>query len=176
MTSTAREYATALFMLAKESGQEDGFLEALELVNRQFAENPAYVEMLRSPGIPKAERQKALETAFAAVLPREVLIFLQLLCKAGHMREFSACLTEYTELYRAEKQISVGRVVSAIPLTETEKENLLAHMEKLCGHQVSLEYTVDQTLLGGITVEIDGKILDGSLRHRLHEVKEVIAK
>ena len=176
MTSTAREYASALFLLARESGQEDSFLEALELVDRQFADNPAYVEMLRCPGIPKAERQKALEAAFSTVLPREVLIFLQLLCKGGHMQAFSDCLAEYTAFYRAQKQISVGKVTSATPLTAEEQNTLLARLQVLCGHPVSFEYTVDPTLLGGVTVEIDGKILDGSLRHRLHQVKEVIAK
>ena len=42
------------------------------------------------------------------------------------------------------------------------------------GRTVVLDCAVDDTLLGGITVELDGKVLDGSLRHRLHEVKEVM--
>ena len=39
-----------------------------------------------------------------------------------------------------------------------------------------MEYSVDGAILGGLIVEINGKIMDGSLRHRLREVKEVISK
>ena len=42
------------------------------------------------------------------------------------------------------------------------------------GRTVTLTCTVDESLLGGLTVCVDGKVLDGSLRHRLHAVKDVM--
>ena len=39
---------------------------------------------------------------------------------------------------------------------------------------MNLEYSVDETLLGGLIVELDGKIMDGSVKNRLREIKEVI--
>ena len=47
-------------------------------------------------------------------------------------------------------------------------------LEKQSGRNVLLECSTDSTLLGGIVVEMDGKILDGSIRRRLQEVKEVM--
>ena len=47
-------------------------------------------------------------------------------------------------------------------------------LERRCKGQVRAEYVVDKELLGGLVVEVDGNILDGSLRQRLSEVKEVI--
>ena len=40
--------------------------------------------------------------------------------------------------------------------------------------EIARRYFIDRELLGGITVEVDGEIIDGSLRHRLREIKEVI--
>ena len=37
-----------------------------------------------------------------------------------------------------------------------------------------LECAVDPALLGGIRVETEGRVLDGSLRTRLQEIKEVM--
>ena len=37
-----------------------------------------------------------------------------------------------------------------------------------------LTYDIDPSLMGGVRVELDGSILDGTLKHRLHEVKEVM--
>jgi len=33
---------------------------------------------------------------------------------------------------------------------------------------------VDESLLGGLVVTLDGKVMDGSLKHRLNEVREVM--
>jgi len=44
----------------------------------------------------------------------------------------------------------------------------------MCKGTVTVEYRLDASLLGGLVVELDGKIMDGSLRHRLQQVKDVM--
>ena len=55
-----------------------------------------------------------------------------------------------------------------------EKEKLESKLEKVCGGKVKAEYFVDESLIGGLVVETDGRIMDGSIRQKLREVKEVI--
>ena len=59
-------------------------------------------------------------------------------------------------------------------LTDEEKQKLIKKLESMEKGSVRAEYFVDGSILGGLIVEIDGKIMDGSLRHRLHDVKEVM--
>lgn len=174
MTGIAKEYAAALFMLAGETGVEDAYSDALDTVSALFSENPAYVEFLASPGIPKAERTDALDKAFSGHIPEEVVSFLQILCERGHIRHFSACAEEYRAMYQAAKAMVPARVISAVPLTEGEKVRLTEKLENLSGKTVLAEWAVDPSLLGGVVVEMDGKVLDGSLRHRLHDMKDVM--
>ena len=47
-------------------------------------------------------------------------------------------------------------------------------LEKITASVPEPEYTVDPAILGGVIVEYEGRILDGSLIHRLQEVKDVI--
>ena len=42
--------------------------------------------------------------------------------------------------------------------------------------QIILECVVDTSILGGVVIEAEGRIIDGSLRKSLQEVKEVIGK
>ena len=46
----------------------------------------------------------------------------------------------------------------------------------MCGHTVNMSCSVDDSLLGGMIVDLDGKVMDGSLRNRLHEVKDVMSR
>ena len=59
-------------------------------------------------------------------------------------------------------------------LDDAQKQKLIAKLEVLYKGKFRAEYSVDESLMGGLIVEVDGNIMDGSLRHRLREVKEVI--
>lgn len=176
MTDIGREYAEALFSLSVEEAMQKEYYDALIIAKNAFDESPEYIDFLASPSIPVSERCEALGKAFSDAVPENVLSFMQLLCEKGHARSFFACVTEYKKLLDESERISVAKVASAFALSDTEKKNIVAKLEKVSGHKVTLECTVDEKLIGGIVVEIDGKVMDGTLRHRLGEVKDVISK
>ena len=170
----SKEYATALFTLAMEQGAEKKFAAALESAVKALREAPDYEDFLCAPNIPMTERLLSLQTVFGGRVPEDVLSFLKLICEKGRVRSLEACLHEYMKLYNESKAISWAHVKSAIPLTPEQKTALRLKLEKQSGRNVLLECSIDSTLLGGIVVEMDGKILDGSIRRRLQEVKEVM--
>ena len=170
----AKEYATALFTIAMEQSAEKKFAAALETAAKSLREAPDYEDFLCAPNIPMTERLLSLQTVFGGRVPEDVLSFLKLICEKGRVRSLEACLHEYMKLYNESKAISWAHVKSAIPLTPEQKTALRLKLEKQSGRNVLLECSTDSTLLGGIVVEMDGKILDGSLRRRLQEVKEVM--
>lgn len=176
MTDIGREYGTALFMLGKEEEKAREYYDSLMTVKAAFDSAPEYIDFLASPNIPVSERCAALGEAFDGAVSENVLSFMQLLCEKGHARFFYECVAEYKKLLDESERVSTARVVSAFPLDSTEKSNIKHKLEKLSGHSVTLECSVDEKLLGGIVVEIDGKVMDGSIRHRLGEVKDVISR
>lgn len=176
MTQMSKEYGTALFMLACELDKVNEYSSALDTVLDVFNKNPEYVTFLSSPGIPMQERVDAVENALGAFLPEHVVSFIKILCERGRINAFADCVKEYRKLLDAANKVSVAKVKSPVALTEDEKERLKSKLEKINGNSVVLDCSIDESLMGGIVVEIDGKIVDGSLRRRLHEVKEVMFK
>lgn len=175
MTEIAKEYGTALFMLACEENSAEEIHLALEKVNSVFTQNPEYIEFLSSPSISLKERLSAIDIAFGDSLPEHLLSFLKLLCEKARISCYFDSADEYKALFDASRRISNAKVTSAVELTAEEKQKLKSKLEGTCKGEVNLEYFIDESLLGGLVVELDGKILDGSLRHRLSEVKEVIS-
>ena len=174
MTDIGKEYGTALFMLACEEKKQKTYAEALEKVNSLLLEEPQYAELLSTPSIPLGERLGIIEETFSGALPEHVLSYLKLLCEKGRFSHFFDSVEEYKALLAASEHISNARITSAVPLTESEKKKLIDSLEAKERCKIQAEYSIDPALLGGLIVEIDGKIMDGSLRHRLYEVKEVI--
>ena len=174
MNELGKEYASALFMLAVEDGNQRQYYDGLEAVGSVFKAEPEYVEFLSCPGIPLSERLSAIESAFVATVPERVISFLQLLCEKGRTACFFDAVNEYKALLDASERISDVKVTSAVELTESEKARLKDKLESTYDRKVNIEYFIDEGLLGGLVVDMDGRIMDSSLRRRLRDVKEVI--
>ncbi len=174
MTQIGKEYGAALFMLACEEEKKHIFAKELDDIKDIFKENPQYAELLASPGVSMKDRLSAIDSVFADRVHEYILSFLKLLCEKGRMSCFAEAAEEFKALLDASEHISCVKVTSAVELTDEEKTKLINKLELMERGKVQAEYFVDAALLGGLVIEIDGKVIDGSVRHRLHEVKEVI--
>ena len=71
---------------------------------------------------------------------------------------------------------TVAVITSATPLDEEQKQKVCEKFEKLTGKSIQAVYAVDESLIGGLKVEVEGKTYDGSIKHRLSDVKDVIIR
>lgn len=174
MTETSRTYADALFSLAVQSGAVRETLDALKFARDELYNTEGALDLLASPAIPKDERLAVLEQSFRGQLPEYVLNTLCVMCSHGHIRELDDCVTAFTELHDAAMKLCTARVTSAVALTDEEKAVLSAQLTKKLGRTIRLECEVDPAILGGLIVQVDGKVIDGSVRHKLQKIKEVM--
>ncbi len=174
MTDTSKSYADALFSLAMETNTVGETLTALKEMRDGLYGTEGALDLLASPSIPKDERCAVLEKAFNGIQPDHVMSFVCVLTQSGLIRELDDCLTAYTELHDAARRLSTAFVTSAVELTAAEKAALTEKLSRKFQRTIRLECAVDPSLLGGLTVQVDGKVIDGSLKHRLQEIKEVM--
>lgn len=175
MSNSIKEHAIALFNLAKETNSENSFADGLCVICEAFEQNKDYILLLSAPNIPKSQRLDALNQAFGNSVPEHILSFVQLLCEKGKIADFCEIAKEYHTLKAAFERISKVLVKSAVELTNEQKAKLEQKLESTYNIKVQAQYEIDLNLLGGLVVEMDGKVIDASVRHRLGEVKDVIS-
>ncbi len=176
MTATGNNYAEALFMLAREENSIDTFFDGLKTAEDLFKENPEYLQFLSTPSIPKSERTAALASAFEGKINEHILSFLQLLCEHARAESFFECAAEFARLREWASGTAIAVVKTAVELSDAQKQGLIQALQKRTGKTVSLKCVVDATLLGGIVVELDGQLLDGSVKNNLKHAREVISE
>ncbi len=176
MTEISEAYAQALFTLAAEEGVKAEVAQSVKVIKDLVAAYPEYTELLAAPNIPFEERSRVIDEAFGEKLHEFAVSFVKLLCERGHIRDLDECLSEYLKLYEASDGTATAEVVSAAELTEAEKEALKEKLEKKFSKKVELHCTVDESILGGIIVSVDGTVMDGSLKRRLADAHDIIGK
>lgn len=174
MIQTEREYAEALFTLAIEENSTEEYLGCLGTIKNIFEENPDYIEFLNSPAIALSERLTSIDEAFDGRMPQYVVSFIKVLCENGKMRTILTCIDEFEKLARAFSNRAIATVYSAIELNDGQKAALCKKFETLTNKKIDPIYIIDESLIGGIKIEVDGKTFDGSIKHRLGEIKDVM--
>ncbi len=175
MMQMSKEYAEALFTLATEENCRQEIADALAVISAAFEENEGYLEVLSSPAIPASERLAAIDAAFSSLYEYAVS-FLKLLCERSVIRAYPAVAAEYDRLLKEANKLRVVKVTSAVALTDDEVAALRDKLGAMCKHPVSFEFSLDESLLGGMVVETDGKVYDASLARKLRDLKDVISR
>ncbi len=167
MTQTAKIYGSGLYDLAKEEGISEVVMQQLREIRTLFQENPEYVKLLGEPSIPKAERVNLIDTAFGTQVEHYLLNFMKLLCEHNIMNEFGGCCDEFTGRYNVDHNITEATVWTPYALTDDQFNALKAKLESMSGKHVNLTQKLDQSAIAGLRVELDGKMLDGTIRGRI---------
>lgn len=176
MNGISREYAESLFSLASEDKKEEQYLNELKYFEGFAKESPDYLELLSSPALTREERTSLLDGAFEGKISEYVMSFLKLLCESGRIKIIGECIDEYEKMYRDSMKRHAVTVTSAVELNEEEKEKIERKTEGLVHGVCDVTYVVDPSIIGGVIIETENSVIDGSLRKSLREVKEVIKK
>lgn len=174
MAATGNNYAEALFMLAREENLIDEFYNDLKFVEGIFKDNTEYLQFLATPSIPKSERTTALASAFEGKVNTHVLSFLQLMCEQSKAEQFFESASEFYRLREWASGTAVAVVKTAVELTDAQKSDLIKALEKRTGKKITLKCVTDGAVIGGVVVELDGELLDGSVKSNLKRAREVI--
>lgn len=168
----AGRYAIALFELAEEQAALDAVASDLEGLKSLLAESSELRRLIRSPVITREEQARALRSvAERAGFSELTQRFLGVL---AHQRRLFA-LPEIVEAFEemlAEHRGEVGAdLISAVPLSEEQIEAVREQLGKSIGQKVRLTTAVDPNLLGGLIVRVGSRMIDASLRTKLHQLE-----
>ena len=90
------------------------------------------------------------------------------------MRHFADCCASYTQQYNEDNGILSVTAVTAVALTDAQRDKLAEKLHKLTGKEIQLRGRIDPTILGGIRLDYDGRRVDDTLAHRLDAIRDLL--
>lgn len=167
MADVATEYAEALYILSAEEKLEPEILGDARQLAVVFGENPEIVSLLKNPTLPKSERKAVVDRIFGGKLHEYTLSTLKLLIDREHGAIMPSVMSEYVRLWYKYSGIAVAEVKSARPLDENQKQRLQSALERRLGRDVEMLLSVDEALMGGVSVTVDGHCFEDTVRGRI---------
>ncbi len=169
--SVAITFVNALLEVASQKGQFEQIEKDLDLVSDIITRYDGLKKVLFHPSITRDDKKKLIKNVFGEPISDLMRNFLYLLVD----RRKEEILGFIPEVYKAatdeKKGIIKAKVHTAIPLTGDRLNKFKKKLHKITGKTVELEIIHNPDILGGLVIHIGNKMIDGSVAHRLQNLK-----
>jgi len=171
-----KSYAEALFQVARGEETLDRVEEELTRLNKSLDSNAELREFLSNPQISSDGKKSALFEIFGGKICPITLHWMNMVVDQGRQRRLPAIIEAFLTLTEDARDKVTAEVITSIPLPEDLAKRLEQELSKVTRKRVFLKPMVDDSILGGVIVKIENKVIDGSVKHRLEEIKNEMIK
>ncbi len=172
----ARVYAKALFDIAVESDSDDRVTDDLHAVRDAIGGlDPHLRGFFEMPQLRREDQRRVVNAAFEGNVSRPVLGLLNVLVEKRRGGLLDAIVAEFDHLLDERAGRVQATVTSARELGADVADALQAALEQRTQRQVVLNKQVDPNVLGGIRVNLGDRVIDGTLRKSLSDMRRVFA-
>ncbi len=176
MSAFSKEYGDGIYALARDEGITAQVMTEIEALEGLFAGEPDFVRLLDNRTVPLNARENAVKAALEGQVHAYVVNFLMLLTRRGGIREFPACVSRFRENYYRDNNITVVDACVSAPLGAEQRSRLIEKLKQMTGHDIILKERIDKSLLGGISVSVDGKKIDNTIKSRIEALRREMRK
>ena len=163
----ARVYAKALLDLARAQGEHRELLEELARFEDELDRQPDFESFLADPVGDESDRGELLEKVLRGRASDLLVNVLQVMNRKGRLGLMRALVRAYVEEYEELEGILEVSATTAVPLTEEARMRLGRALGRLTEKEVLLKEAVDDSLIGGMVLEIGDRKLDASVAKEL---------
>jgi F-type H+-transporting ATPase subunit delta len=170
----AQPYAEALLELTNK-GSLDNLINDLNSIRNSLQSSKDLEKTLANPLVNTETKKNILKSIFSEKIENNTLRFLLVLCDRGRTSYIKPIVEKSLELAYQYARVETVGVTTAIPLSNTQQETLIARLKKMTNaDQIKLEITVDPNLLGGFLLTIRSKIIDTTIRGQLQQLSSYL--
>jgi F-type H+-transporting ATPase subunit delta len=165
-------YARALFEMAQAEGVVGRIEEELFQLRELLKGKPDLLQFLKDGSIKREGRRQALADLFQGRVHPLVLNVLLTLSDQDRGGRVLAVIEEFNVIAAAARQKVSGEVVTARLLDDATLGRLATELNRVTGKSVQFFQKVDPSILGGVVIKVGDQVIDGSLRHKLYQIRD----
>ncbi len=167
-SETSDRYALALFGLAKENSELEAVEKNVRNLNMVYENNKDLENFVTNPTRSFEEHFQVINKLKELMNFSSIFVkFLSILVVKRRIFFLKKILISYLKLNLKNKGELNATLISSKKLSPEELKNLSDELSKTLNSNVSLNYSVDENLIGGLKIQIGSLMIDTSIRNSL---------
>ncbi len=167
--SLGGRYALALFELARDAKTIDTVEASLAAVRDALAQSEDFRALTSSPMVSRGAAASAVTAVADSIgVDPTTRNFLGVLAENHRLAALPKIIRAFRDLAAQHRGEVSAEVESAYPLTDEQVIELKHQLRQRVGREVSVDLSVDPSLLGGLVVRVGSQMIDSSIKTRLN--------
>ena len=175
LATVARPYAEAAFEAALDRKSLAPMDEALQLL-AAVASDERMRSALGNPRVTAAQKKELFDSVAQGRLDDISRNLVALLVDNHRTVLIPEIAQQFSELKRDHEKVVRATIISAQPLDDTQRADIVAALEKRYGKRVEAELEIDPTLLGGARVQVGDQVIHASVRDALAQMAAALTR
>jgi len=169
----ARRYAIALADVVGGSNDAETVRTELKGWKDLIGSSKELQSVFDNPAIAHINKEKVLASLLERAKPSKTTSnFVRVLLQNGRMTDIGEISDRFEAELTTRSGIIAAEITSARALPSDEQAEFQASLERMTGKRVSIDYKIDQEIIGGVVTRIGSTVYDGSVRTKLAMLKE----
>lgn len=174
MDRALHSYAFGLYRLGEEKKIGEKISEDLDNVLEVLNENNTLSNILKSYIFSTNEKKALIEKLFKKNVDINVVNFLKLLIDKNRIFYLKEIIKEYKNIILSDEGFVNGDLFTPIKLSDEKIKDVEQKVCKIFDRKIKLNQTIDKSLIAGIKVMVEGKMLDASIKGNLEKLKQEV--
>lgn len=172
----ADRYGLALFEIAKENNTLIEKKEVSEILLDTINKTDDFFLFLKAVKISNEQKKKTIKEIFNDFLDRDMINLISLLIDKNRTFYLNDILENFVERVNKDQGIEVGIIHSARPLSQENILRIQKALETKTKKKIILKNKINPSLIAGIKVTINNKVIDVTIKKQIEEMKQNILK
>ena len=170
----SKRYALSLFQAGLELKKTNDFNNELILIKKVFEQEKELIQILRHPKVSKNEKKSMLENIFKGKISPELINFLSILIDKRRETYIFEIIDQYMVLFNEHENIIKVTAVTAVSMDEEAQNKLKTVLNNKLKKKIELSNIVDKTIIGGVLLKVENKLIDGTVKGQLEAMGRAI--
>ena len=168
----AKRYASAIYDIAESSYKIGEIREALNILAENYNEDEEFKVFLLDPSIKYDEKVEYLHKSFDFI-SEDAFKIINYLVKKGRVPLAEKIKDSYLKIYYEKNNKILVNATFTKELSDNQREALMKKLEEKYKKKIVLNLSVDEELIGGGIIKIGNKVIDGSIKSQIENIKKI---
>lgn len=167
---TPKQYARAIYQIAEQDNITTEIIKNLGEIERALNQSSLFYKFLVYPKSTIAEKEKKLAELFENKFSHKTYRVILLLAKNRDLKNLNKVIVELEIINKEEKKILDVNVYTPLPIDQIQKIKLNKILANKTAKYTNVNEIIKPELIGGIKIDIDGLIIDGTIAGKIKEL------
>ena len=165
-------YANSLLLLAEEKNILKKVFDDADLIYNTLHDSKELRAVLKNPVLKLKEKKNLLSKIFEGKIGTETQSFMDFVIDKNREDILYEIFKEFLNLRDSKEGIIRAKVISVVELSNELKKKIEAKLSDRTGKKIKIEYSLDNSIVGGFLVKVDDTVIDSSVKHQLELLRK----